>query len=334
MPAADAAQVREACARWRLRFAVDATPYPRPDAECSPGRGHVHHDARRCDSTRKTIPGWEYQFTAAPGHLRTAWAILVDVERTTPATRTRQTARQVQNLLRRPHAAGHGGRGAPLVIMDAGYSAAALAGQPVHLLIRLASGQASYADPVTLPASAVAPASTAWRSPAATTPARPTPNPMSPLTLPGTPRYGTVRVSAWRRVHPPLHGDRGYFAGWRGELPTQAAMGKETAVRSQMDVRICLRVREKRDADLILGQGSVNSGWHAHQLTQPGEFLISDPEHTAPERNRAYLLTDERIARHAAQYATTRPRLPADGPDTPQNAPGSPQNGEHPSSVR
>src|SRR5260370_32387928 len=72
LPAAQAAQVREACARWaRLRFAIDATPYPRPDAECSPGRGHVHHDACRCDGTRKTIPGWEYQFTAAIGHLRT-----------------------------------------------------------------------------------------------------------------------------------------------------------------------------------------------------------------------------------------------------------------------
>ena len=26
----------------------------------SPGRGHVHHDACRCDGTRKTIPGWEW----------------------------------------------------------------------------------------------------------------------------------------------------------------------------------------------------------------------------------------------------------------------------------
>ena len=32
------------------------------------------------------------------------------------------------------------------------------------------------------------------------------------------------------------------------QRPTQAAMGKDTAVRSQMDVRICLRVRERRDA--------------------------------------------------------------------------------------
>ena len=102
VPAGAAAQVRDACARWRrLRFAIDATPYPRPDAECSPGRGHVHHDACRCDGTRKTVPGWEYQFVAALGHLRTAWAALIDVERTTPASRTAQTIRQVKNLLRR-----------------------------------------------------------------------------------------------------------------------------------------------------------------------------------------------------------------------------------------
>src|SRR5262245_37805319 len=157
LPAGAAAEVRDACARWsRLRFAIDATPYPRPDAECSAQRSHVHHDACRCDGVRKTIPGWEYQFTAALGQLRTAWAALIDVERTTPATRTRQTARQVKNLLRRLGAAGIArGRGAPLVVFDAGYSAAALtaalAGCPVHLLIRLPSGSVLYTDPVTWP---------------------------------------------------------------------------------------------------------------------------------------------------------------------------------------
>ena len=49
LPADDAAQVRDACARWsRLRFAVDATAYPRPDAWCSPGREHVHNGACHC----------------------------------------------------------------------------------------------------------------------------------------------------------------------------------------------------------------------------------------------------------------------------------------------
>jgi hypothetical protein len=114
------------------------------------------------------------------------------------------------------------------------------------------------------------------------------------------------------------------------QRPTQAAMGKGTAIRAQMDVRICLRVREPRDADLILGQGMVNSGWHAHQLAKPGQFLISDPEHGTPERNRAYRLDDERTARHTAQYASSRPRLAASEPDMPPTAPEPPQTADDP----
>jgi hypothetical protein len=227
LPADDAAQVREACARWgRLRFAIDATPCPRPDAECSPGRGHVHHDACRCDGTRKTIPGWEYQFTAAIGHLRTAWAALIDVERTTAATRTRQTIRQVKNLLRRLAAAGNGGRGAPLVVFDAGYSAAALtaglAGCPVHLLVRLATGQVFFYDPATWPGKNGRPGKYGTRVAChkADDADQSNPEPDESVTLPDTPLYGAVQVEAWRGVHPQIHGDRGWFASnWQGKLP-------------------------------------------------------------------------------------------------------------------
>jgi DNA segregation ATPase FtsK/SpoIIIE, S-DNA-T family len=99
------------------------------------------------------------------------------------------------------------------------------------------------------------------------------------------------------------------------QKPTQDAMGN-TAVRSQMDVRICLRVREKRDADLILGQGMVSAGWHAQALTKQGEFLISAPEYQAPERARAYLITDADITRHARAHGLA------------QNAPQPPPAGE------
>jgi S-DNA-T family DNA segregation ATPase FtsK/SpoIIIE len=109
------------------------------------------------------------------------------------------------------------------------------------------------------------------------------------------------------------------------QRPSQDAMGKG-AVRSQMDIRICLRVRERRDADLILGQGALKAGWQAHQLSQPGAFLISDPEHATPERHRAYLLTDEQITRHAARHAQARP---APSPGTPQTTPESPQAAGH-----
>jgi DDE superfamily endonuclease len=226
VPHAQAAQVREACARWRRqRFAIDATPYPRPDAGCSPERGHVHHDACRCDGARKTVPGWEYQFVAALGHLRTAWAALTDVERTTPATRTRQTIAQVKNLLRRLHTAGSTGAGAPLVIFDAGYSAAALtaalAGHPVHLLVRLAAGQVFYYDPATWPGKNGRPGKNGLpvHCHKASGADQSNPEPDECLTLPDTPLYGTVRVAAWRQVHPVIHGDRGWFADWNGKLP-------------------------------------------------------------------------------------------------------------------
>jgi hypothetical protein len=92
------------------------------------------------------------------------------------------------------------------------------------------------------------------------------------------------------------------------QRPTQKAMG-QGAVRSQMNLRICFRVRERRDVDLILGQGMLNAGWHAHTLNAPGKFLISSPEHDTPRRARAYLITDHDVTETAARHAASRPQL-------------------------
>lgn len=240
LPAGDAAQVRDACARWsRLRFAVDATAYPRPDARCSPSREHVHNGACHCKGSSKTAPGWEYQFTAAIGHLRTAWTALVDVARTTPATRTAATIAQVKDVLRRLRTAGHGQKAAPLFVFDAGCSAAALTdgllGCPVHVLVRLPAGSVFYAEPVTwegrygrpprrgaavhcLEPADFAAAAGGSGPRGRKKPLPPNPEPGEALVLPDTPLYGTVRAEAWHRVHPLIHGDRGWFAG-RENLP-------------------------------------------------------------------------------------------------------------------
>ena len=92
------------------------------------------------------------------------------------------------------------------------------------------------------------------------------------------------------------------------QRPTQKAMG-QGAVRSQMDVRICFRVRERKDVDLVLGQGMLSAGWHAHSLDAPGKFLISAPEHDTPQRARAYLVTDQAVSDSAARHVGHRPDL-------------------------
>ncbi|MBN6052601.1 hypothetical protein JYK22_11725, partial [Nonomuraea sp. RK-328] len=92
------------------------------------------------------------------------------------------------------------------------------------------------------------------------------------------------------------------------QRPSQRAMGKG-AVRSQMDVRVSFRVREQRDVDLILGQGMLKAGWHAHRLDAPGKFLVSAPEHDVPRRARTYLLDDAGVQRTAERHAEGRPPL-------------------------
>jgi S-DNA-T family DNA segregation ATPase FtsK/SpoIIIE len=92
------------------------------------------------------------------------------------------------------------------------------------------------------------------------------------------------------------------------QRPTQEAMGKG-AVRSQMDLRICFRVREQRDVDLVLGQGMLKAGWNAHKLDAPGKFLISAQEHRIPRRARAYLVNDEVVSATSARHAQIRRQL-------------------------
>lgn len=89
---------------------------------------------------------------------------------------------------------------------------------------------------------------------------------------------------------------------------TQQAMGRG-AVRSQMDVRVCLRVRERRDVDLVLGQGMLAAGWSAHTLDAPGKFLLSAEGHNTPRRARAYLVTDDDVRAEAARWTPFRPPL-------------------------
>ncbi|MFI5954366.1 FtsK/SpoIIIE domain-containing protein [Cryptosporangium sp. NPDC051539] len=90
------------------------------------------------------------------------------------------------------------------------------------------------------------------------------------------------------------------------QRPTQRAMQGD-AVRSQMDVRIGLRVREPRDTDLILGQGHYSAGWRLDALDAPGKLLLSDPEHQTMRMARAYWIPDEAVTALVREHTRYRP---------------------------
>jgi hypothetical protein len=108
------------------------------------------------------------------------------------------------------------------------------------------------------------------------------------------------------------------------QRPTQKVMG-QGAVRSQMDLRVCFRVREQRDVDLILGQGMLKAGWNAHKLNAPGKFLVSAPEHDIPRSARAYLVTDEMVAATAARHSLIPRELDKISQNAVLNAPAPAQ---------
>lgn len=137
----------------RLRIAIDVTPWPRPDAECSPDRLHCHRYCR-CDGVRQTIPGWPYSVAAALESGRSSWTAPLDIVRIGPNDDvTDITAGQVRDLLERLRESGQWRAGDPpvLIVLDAGYDLPRLswllADLPVHLLGRIRVDRVMYGPP-------------------------------------------------------------------------------------------------------------------------------------------------------------------------------------------
>ncbi|SNQ47029.1 conserved membrane hypothetical protein [Frankia canadensis] len=103
------------------------------------------------------------------------------------------------------------------------------------------------------------------------------------------------------------------------QRPTQEVMGNG-ATRSQMDVRVALRVRERADTDLILGAGAYRSGWRTDGFSLPGAFLLLDPEHNTPIPSRAYLISDETVASIAGKFVAPIPLPPASDKQHPEQS--------------
>lgn len=206
----------------QLSIALDVTPWPRPDAECSPERLHCHRPCR-CDGVRQTIPGWPYQVAAALGGGRSSWTGPLDAVRLGPEDDpTEVTAAQIRDLVARLERAGQWRPGdlPVLFVLDSGYDIVRLTWllreEPVRLLGRI------RADRV-------------MRAPAGkrrgTHPGRPprhgaefrlaqaTTYPAPVQESAGVhDRFGQVLARCWGRLHPKLD-RRGSWADHEGELP-------------------------------------------------------------------------------------------------------------------
>jgi len=133
-------------ARAPLMFGIDATTFPRPNAECSPDRG-LHYAPCRCDGDRKVVPGWQFQWVMGLEWGSSSWTLPVDARRlpegACPVTATASQIRDLAGRLDRRQS--QSGRPAPLFI---GYAAAALThalgGLEVQLLVRIAGDRVFY----------------------------------------------------------------------------------------------------------------------------------------------------------------------------------------------
>ncbi|MFE5948739.1 NF041680 family putative transposase [Streptomyces sp. NPDC056480] len=206
----------------QLSVALDVTPWPRPDAECSPGRLHCHRPCR-CDGVRQTIPGWPYQVAAALGGGRTSWTGLLDAVRLGPDDdATAVTAAQIRDLLGRLREAGQWHEGDPqvLFVLDSGYDIVRLTwllrDEPVRLLGRIRSDRVMHhpAGRRRGPTKGRQPRhGEAFRLADEATHATPT-----QTSITRHDRFGVVVARCWGRLHPKLE-RRGPWTAHEGEPP-------------------------------------------------------------------------------------------------------------------
>jgi hypothetical protein len=205
---------------WPLVFAIDASTYPRPEAECSPDREFHHHScAGFHGSDGAAVAGWAFQWLAQVSFASDSWTAPQDQVRVGAGDdATRQAAAQVIAHSARLRAAGE--TRIPLYVLDAGYDEAPLTWDlddhldRVQVLVRLRSDRVLYRDPPPrIPGKAGRPRihgsgtdRLECKDPATWG------TPDQELELDDE-RYGQVSVKSWGGLHPKLF-CRGRFAGF------------------------------------------------------------------------------------------------------------------------
>jgi hypothetical protein len=209
-------------------YAVDASVWPRCDAETSPQRGYYPHPYRHSHG-QPIVAGWNYSWLVHLPSRCSSWTAPLRVRRVRPGENPNTVAaEQIRSWLQQAPPAAVAAS-LPIVSFDAGYDAVqlslALADQPIGLLVRLRAGRCFYADPITQPktgrprrhgAKFVCDDPTTW------------PPPTDRWTT-DDPGYGRVQLQAWSGLHslPQQHAGR----GTRGPRP----LVRGTLIRLEVD---------------------------------------------------------------------------------------------------
>jgi hypothetical protein len=204
-------------AEWPLAFAVDASTYPRPAAETSPGREWHHHSCQgghRGDEP--VVAGWSFQWLVQLSFAHDSWTAPQDMVRAgVRDDQTRQAAEQVIAHSGRLRAAGE--RRIPLYVLDAGYDEAPLTWDlrehldRVQVLVRIRNDRVMYRDPAPEPPRRGRPRKHSKDRFECKDPAT-WGEPDQELSLHDE-QYGQVSVMSWGGLHPRLW-CRGRFEGF------------------------------------------------------------------------------------------------------------------------
>jgi hypothetical protein len=184
-------------------YAVDASVWPRCDAETSPERGYYPHPYRHSHG-QPIVAGWNYSWLVQVPSRCSSWTAPLRLRRLRPGENANLVAaEQICSWLRQaPPSRAPVGAPLPIVSFDAGYDSVqlslALANEPLCLLVRLRAGRCFYADPTRqLPtgrprrhgAKFVCDDATTWPTP-------------TDQWSSDDPQYGHVELQAWSGLHP------------------------------------------------------------------------------------------------------------------------------------
>jgi DDE superfamily endonuclease len=195
---------------WPAIFAVDASAWPRSDAETSPERGFYYHPSRH-SAGQPIVAGWSYQWICQLDWAHDSWTAPLDARRIPPTADTvGTTVDQIRDLVSR---LAHSGP-LPMFVFDAGYDPIALSHEladvPASVLVRIRSDRVFYTDPPPRTATIIGRPRRHGTRFSCTDPST-GPAPDAELTTTDS-RYGTVTVHAWHDLHPKIRHRSGHWA--------------------------------------------------------------------------------------------------------------------------